>query len=565
VITVLLGAGTASSGILLLATSAWLISRAAQRPSVVSLGVAIIGVRVFAISRGLCRYSERLVGHDAALRLLADLRVRIYERLEALAPAGLPVFRRGDLLTRLVQDVDAQQDLMLRVLTPYATVFVVGVPTVAATWYILPEAGIVLGGTLLLGAFVVPWYSRRLASRREARQATARGELATHVVDLVEGAPELIAFGAAPSQLARFRTADAELTRIATSTSRTTGAASGLITLLSGLAIWATLLFGVPAVQSGRLSGPLLAVVALIPLAAFEMVTGLPAAAQSLEGVRRSSARIFEITDASPVVTDPAQPVVLGDGPHRLRIRGLRTRYGQAGPWALDGIDFDLPAGRRVGIVGPSGAGKSTLAAVLLRFLPYEAGSVTLDGVELTELAGDDVRTVVGLTPQETHVFDTTLRENLMLARRDADADTLNQAVKRARLADWIDELPGGLDTEVGTHGAGISGGQLQRIGIARGLLADFPILILDEPEEHLDVITGDALVAEMIELTSGHTTVMITHRLSAMAAMDEVLVLDGGRVVERGTHAQLVEAGKAYAQQWRRECDLDLGRGHAA
>jgi thiol reductant ABC exporter CydC subunit len=529
---------------------------------VVALGLAIIGVRFFAVSRGLLRYCERLSGHDAALRFLAGLRVRVYQRLEVLAPAGLPAFRRGDLLARLVEDVDALQDLMLRVIPPFGIAVLGGLPTVALVWYLLPSAGLVLAVTFAVAMTVVPWYSRHVARRRQTRQAAARGELAAEVVDLVEGAAELVAFGATEAQLARVAAADAELTRIATSTARSGGVGTGLVTLLTGLAVWGILLAGVPAVHSGRLRGPLLAVIALIPLAVFELVVGLPAATQSLERVRHAAARVFAVLDAEPAVEDPELPRALPEPPYHLHICGLRARYTPCGPWALDGIDLDLPPGRRVGVVGPSGAGKSTLAAVLLRFLPYSAGSVTLSGVELATLAGADVRRVVGLAAQDTHLFDTTMRENLVMARRDASEADVELALERARLLDWVEELPAGLDTEVGEHGARLSGGQRQRLGIARTVLAGFPVLILDEPGEHLDAATADALTTDLVDLTRGHTTVMITHRLAGLEAMDEILVLDAGRVVQRGTHDQLIAADGPYAEQWQRECRLDPTEG---
>jgi thiol reductant ABC exporter CydC subunit len=554
----LLGAGAAASGVALLGTSAWLLSRAAQHPSVVALGVAIIGVRVFAISRGLFRYAERVVGHDTALRMLTGLRVRIYARLEALAPAGLPAFRSGDLLARLVQDVDAVQDLMLRVIEPYGVALAVCIPTVAVVWYLLPAAGLVLAACLAVAATLAPWCTRRLAEKREVRQAAARGEMTANVVDLLEGAADLVAFGATDGQLSRISAADAELTRIATASARTAGVGAALITLLSGLAVWGVLLVGVPAVHSGRLNGPLLAVIALTPLAVFEVVLSLPAAAQCLARLQPSTMRLFEVIDARPAVTEPASPGQVGRPPHLVRIQGLRARYSSEGPWAIDGIDLDLPPGRRVGIVGPSGAGKSTLAAVLLRFLPYDGGTVTLDGAELSTLAADDVRRVVGVAAQDSHVFDTTLRENLMLARRDANEAELRAALDRARLLDWVEQLPHGLDTHVGQHGSRMSGGQRQRLAVARIFLAGFPVTILDEPGEHLDPATSDALAADLVEATRGQTTVLISHRLAGMEQMDEVLVLDAGRVVERGTPAGLVAATGPYACQWERERRLD-------
>jgi len=210
--------------------------------------------------------------------------------------------------------------------------------------------------------------------------------------------------------------------------------------------------------------------------------------------------------------------------------------------------------GRRIGLVGPSGAGKSTLAAVLTRLLPYQEGSVQLDGIDLSECAGADVRAVVGWAAQDVHVFDSTLRANLVLARPEAGHADLRFALERSRLLDWIDSLPDGLDTEVGGHGVRMSGGQQQRLGLARAFLADFPVLIADELAEHLDLPTADGLVADLVGWTGGRSTVVITHRLTGLEDLDEIVVLGHGRVVERGTHAELVAAGGSYADQWQRE-----------
>ncbi len=592
----LLGAGSVAAAIGLIATSAWLISRSSQRPPESAVAVAIVGVQFFALCRGLCRYFERLVGHDAAFRVLSNLRVSVYECLERLAPLGLPAFRSGELLSRLVQDVDSLQDLLLRVVPPFAIALLVGAGTVVLVWTMLPAAAVILLVALLLAGVLVPWLTGTLAARGEALQAQARGELSASVVDLIEGAPELVAYGAAQEQLQRTLVADAELTRIARAGARTAGIGQGLTTLCSGLAMWGALLVGVSAVRTGYMDGVLLAGITLIPLVAFELVSGLPAATQTLQRVRRAAARVQEVRDTPPPVLDPEHPQALparspAEKPvrratpptadrqspngqsdddrgytnppppvdthelqsHTLKARNLSCSYPEAECPALDGIDLDLSPGRRVALVGPSGAGKSTLAAVLLRFLPYE-GSIALDGVEIDALDSDDVRRVVGLVSQDVHIFDSTLEENLRLAKRDASEDELRDALAQARLLDWVNSLPLRLATEVGERGERMSGGQRQRLALARALLADFPILILDEPGEHLDTDTADALVADLLDVTRARTTLLITHRLVGLEQVDEILAIEHGKIVERGTHVQLVARGGRYAASRRRE-----------
>jgi|NGEPerStandDraft_6_1074524.scaffolds.fasta_scaffold11761_3 thiol reductant ABC exporter CydC subunit len=560
VLASLLGAGAIGAAIGLMATAAWLLSRAAQHPSESALAVAIVLVQFFGLSRGFLRYGERLVGHDAAFRVLAAQRVRIYRRLERLAPAGLPAFRSGDLLSRLVADVDSLQDLILRVIPPFAIAILVGTSTVGLVWALLPAAGLVLAATLLASATVVPWLTGTLARRNESNQAALRGELAASVVDLIEGASELAVYGATEAQLARISNDDRELTAVATSSAATAGIGLGLTTLLSGLAAWGILLVGVPAVHSGRLGGVWLAVVALIPLAAFELVSGLPAATQTLQRARRTAARLFAIIDAPdpvPVASHTAQPPT---PPVDLEVSGLWAGYPDAPHPVLRGIDLSLSPGKRIAIVGPSGAGKSTLASVLLGFLPIEAGSVRLNGTSTAQLSGDDLRTLVGLVGQDAHLFDTSVAENLRVGRRSASDADLREVIGRVGLGAWLESLPAGLGTEVGRFGARVSGGQRQRLAVARGLLADFPVLVLDEPAEHLDLDAADALTADLLAVTEGRSTVMITHRLAGLEAVDEILLVSGGRVVERGSHAELLESGASYAALWWNEANAERG-----
>lgn len=541
-LALLLGSLALASAVGLMATSGWLISRASEQPPVMYLMIAVTATRAFGIGRAVFRYAERLVSHDAVLRMLADTRVAVYRRLERLSPAGLRGARRGDLLSRLVADVDALQDYWLRWLLPASAAAVVGAGAVGFTAWLLPEAGAVLAAGLLAAGVGVPLVSGAVARRAERKLAPARGVLATRVADLLTGTAELTVAGALKRRTAKAAEADAELTRIASRGATATALGDGLGALVTGLTVAAAALVGVQAVHDGRLSGVALAAVVLTPLAAFEAVMGLPLAVQYRQRVRKSAERVYEVLDAPVPVPEPAVPAEAPRTPFPLRVEGLRARYeGQsAAAPALAGVDLTLDRGRRIAVVGPSGSGKTTLAQVLLRFLGASEGTYTLGGTDAAALDGDTVRGMVGLCAQDAHIFDSSVRENLLLAKKDATDAELRDALERARLDGWVASLPDGLDTLVGEHGARLSGGQRQRLALARALLADFPVLVLDEPAEHLDLPTADALTADLLTATEGRTTLLITHRLAGLDAVDEVLVLDGGRVAQRGTYAEL-------------------------
>ncbi|MCX5377147.1 thiol reductant ABC exporter subunit CydD [Streptomyces sp. NBC_00091] len=536
----LLGALAVGSSVGLMAVSGWLISRASEQPPVMYLMVAVTATRAFGIGRAVFRYAERLVSHDAVLRMLADLRVAVYRRLERIAPAGLREQRRGDLLSRLVADADALQDYWLRWLLPVGTAVLVGTGSVAFTAWLLPGAGAALAVGLLAAGVGVPLVSGACARRAERRLAPARGELATRVADLLTGTAELTVAGALAGRKDRARESDGVLTRIASRGAAATGLGSGLSALVCGLTVVCAAFAGAQAVAGGRLSGVAMAVVVLTPLAAFEAVSGLPLAVQYRQRVRRSAERVYEVIDAPVPVAEPAEPRELPSSSFPLRLTGLAARHGGQERDALHGLDLTLEAGRRIAVVGPSGSGKTTLAQVLLRFLDQREGTYTLGGTDVRALDGDDVRRAVGLCAQDAHLFDSSVRENLRLARTGASEEQLREALAAARLLEWADGLPDGLDTLVGEHGERISGGQRQRLALARALLADFPVLVLDEPAEHLDLATADALTADLLAATEGRTTVLITHRLAGLAAVDEVLVLDRGAVVQRGAYAEL-------------------------
>jgi ATP-binding cassette subfamily C protein CydCD len=516
-LAVLAGVAAAGAAIGLTATSAWLISRAAERPPVLYLMVAITAVRAFGISRGVFRYAERLASHDAAFRVLSRLRGRAYARLERLAPAGLTEFRSGDLLARLVEDVDGLADLWLRVLIPYSIALVTVTVAVAAVWLLVPAAAIALGASLLFVAVVIPVFTIRVAHRGERRIAGARGELAAATVEVLAGAPELLVAGATESRLADLAAIDR---RLAAAESQT-AAGSGLGALLSGLAggvaIWVGLLAGIAALRGGSIEGVALAVVALTPIAVHEAVTGLVPASQHLPGLAAMAGRLLEVTSRPDPVAEPAMPEPLPAGPYGLRCRGLRARYCPEDPDALVMPDIELRPGGRLLMTGPSGSGKSTFVAILVRFLEPSAGSVELVGsdgsIDIRRLSSNDVRRVICLCAQDPHIFDTSIAENVRLARPEATDAELLAALSAAQLDGWIESLPDGLDTMVGEHGARLSGGQRQRLSLARALLAGAPVIVFDEPTEHLDEGMAGLLVADLLDATAGRTVIMITHR----------------------------------------------------
>ncbi|MFB6623497.1 thiol reductant ABC exporter subunit CydD [Streptomyces sp. NPDC056374] len=558
-LALLLGSLALGSAVGLMAVSGWLISRASEQPPVLYLMMAVTATRAFGIGRAVFRYAERLVSHDAVLRMLAELRVSVYRRLERIAPAGLRRTRRGDLLSRLVQDVDALQDYWLRWLLPAGAALVVGVASAGFTAWLLPEAGAVLAVGLLVAGVLVPAVSGALARRAERRLAPARGALATAVADLLRGCAELTVAGALRDRIERTRAADRTLTGIASRQAAAAALGAGLSALVCGLTVAAAAVVGVRAVADGRLDGVALAVVVLTPLAAFEAVTGLPLAVQYRQRVKHSAERVFEVLDAPVPVHEPARPETPPASPFPLELSGLAARHAGQDREALAGFRLTLEAGRRVAVVGASGSGKTTLAQVLLRFLDVEAGMYRLGGVPAWDLDGDAVRRLVGLCAQDAHLFDSSVRENLRLARTGASDEELREALRRARLLDWVDGLPEGLDTLVGEHGSRLSGGQRQRLALARALLADFPVLVLDEPAEHLDLATADALTDDLLRATEGRTTVLITHRLHGLDAVDEVLVLDEGRTVQRGPYAELAEADGPLRRMLEQERETDL------
>ncbi len=526
-----LGTLAAACSIGLLATSAWLISRSAQRPPVLYLMAPAAVVQAFALGRAGLRYAERLAGHDAALRLLSSFRTDAYDSLARIAPVGLADYRSGDLISRLVTDIDSLADRWLRVRLPYVVAALAGAGAVALVTALLPVAGLILAATLVAAALAAPAVAIGLSRREEREIAPRRGELATATMELLHGAAELAAFGAADRALAAVAVKDRAVAAATARSGYAKGAGAAVAALACGAAVWGALFFAVPAVRAGTLAGVLLAVVVLTPLATHEVFGGLAPAAAEIPRLRAASARVAEVVSRPSPVAEPAEPVSLPEPPYDLVVERLSAGWTPGDPVLRD-VSFTVPAGSRVAVVGPSGSGKTTLAMVLLRFLDYSSGSVTLGGTELRSLSSDAARSVIGLCEQDAHVFDSSLEANLRLAKPSASAAELRSALAQARLLSWVDSLPSGLATPVGEHGARLSGGQRQRLALARVLLADFPVVVLDEPAEHLDASTADELTRDLLAAVAGRTVLLITHRPVRADSVDQILRLESGRLV---------------------------------
>jgi thiol reductant ABC exporter CydC subunit len=437
----------------------------------------------------------------------------------------------------MVGDVDALEGLYLRCLGPPLVALLVAAGAVIATALMLPAAALVLALGLVLGGVAVPALALRLGRASGERQSAARAELTAELVELLRGAPELVAYGREEETLARVREADAELARLGRRDALVAGIAESLSTLVAGLTAVGVLAVAVEADHAGSLDRVLVASLALLALASFEAVAPLPAAARELSATLAAGRRVLELTDREPEVRDPAAPLPPPAEP-RIALEGVTARYAAGEAPAVAAVNLELDPGRRVALVGPSGAGKTTVTNLLLRFLDPEQGRVTLGGRDLREYRAADVRATFALAGQDAHLFDSTIRANLLLAKPGASDAELRAALERARLGEWIASLPEGLDTLVGEEGTRMSGGQRQRLVLARALLAGAPVLLLDEPTAHLDPDTAERLMDDLLDATEGTTVLLITHRPEGLERMDEIVRLDAGRVVARTVRA---------------------------
>ena len=577
-----MGAITPLAGVVLVAVSTYLISRTALQPNLLDLTIVIVSVRALSVGKGVSRYLERLAGHDVALRVVVDLRQHAFARLLPQAPAGLARWRTGDVLARVVADVERLQLALVRGVVPTLGAALASVVLVLIGTVLLPAAGPVLLLGLAVAGVAVPLAAWRLARRPEQRLATARGTLSAELVELLQAAPELRLLGQLEPAEQRVDTLDAEVVDADRSGVVRMGASDAAVQLVLGATVLALVLVAVPAVGAGQLEGVLLASLLVLALAAAEAVGPLPMASQALVTAGTAAGRLREVLDAPPPAPDPVRPaapepvrpaapdparpaapdvtvpnaIAAGGAGGRataprdapLHLDAVTATYPGSHTPAVHDVTLTLTPGRRVALVGRSGAGKSTLAGLSVRFLDPDSGQVRLGPTPLPELLGDQVRSAVALSPQDAHVLAPTIRMELELPAPHADEDTLYAALAAARLDDFVAELPRGLDTPLGEAGARLSGGQRHRLALARTLLVGAPLLVLDEPTADLDAVSGRGFLTDALRSAGQLGVLLLTHDLRALPVVDEVVVIDQGRIVARGTHEQLLSSDPDYA-----------------
>jgi ATP-binding cassette subfamily C protein CydCD len=555
-LSVLLGVLTVGSNVGLIGTSAFLISAAAYHPELGTLQVAIVGVRFFGIARGVFRYAERLTSHDVTFRLLARLRTWFFQALEPLAPARLMEYRAGDLLARIVGDVESLENFYVRGIAPPLVAILVSAGMAVFYGRFDPHLVWVYLAFMLLLGIGLPFLMGILNSRLGIEFISRRAALLTRFVDGIQGLADILAFGQGNAYSKSLIAEGSLCGQTQRKLGSLTGLSNALTIMLVNLCMLAVLMVAIPLVATGQVPGVMLGVLSLSALAGFEAVIPLASTAQTLPSNLQAARRLFEVVDAAPAVRDPVDAnwdsvIPLRSIDHELKISNLCFTYpGQSGP-ALHDITFQLPPGKKVAIVGPSGAGKSTLVNLLLRFWDYSQGNILLDGHDFHEFAQEDIHRLIAVISQKSYFFNETLRENLLLARLSATDSEIRNSAQIAHIHDFIMSLPNGYETIIGERGFRLSGGERQRLSIARAVLKNAPILLLDEPTANLDPFTEKQVLDTLFTVSQAKSFLLITHRLVGLENMDEILVLDRGRLVEKGSHAKLLVLGGLYRRLW--------------
>lgn len=547
-LSLLLGVTALGAAIALGGTAAWLIARASQQPPVLYLTVAATSVRLFGVSRALARYLSRLASHKVALTGMDNLRNNLYDELAAAPGTKLSTLRRGDLMTRAGADVDEVGNVVVKTLLPALVAAIVGVGTVGVITIISPAAGIILALSLVVSGIIAPALIARSVRLAESQGADARTDIAATSLAILEGATELSMAGTLKRARRSLDRAEGELSAALARSARLSAFARGLDVCAMGVAVIGALLIGIPQTTSGALAQVLLAVVVLVPLSSFEGVAELTPAAAQLVRSAQAARRICSLLDEEA----PAQPHDVPEGPTVIEARDLAIGW-PGGPTLVTGISLTLRPGSSLAIVGPSGIGKTTLLATLTGIIPPKSGSALINGVPAWGADRDQLTSRITMTAEDAHVFATTIYENLRVARASLTRDEASELLARAGLAQWVQSLPDGLDTVIGSGGTTVSGGERRRLLMARALAAPAPIMAVDEASEHLDAATADRLMETLLTRSPDRATLVVTHRLSALDQADQVIVLAApdpsqcATIAARGTHDEVLQALPTY------------------
>ena len=547
-LSLLLGVTALGAAIALGGTAAWLIARASQQPPVLYLTVAATSVRLFGVSRALARYLSRLASHKVALTGMDNLRNNLYDELAAAPGTKLSTLRRGDLMTRAGADVDEVGNVVVKTLLPALVAAIVGVGTVGVITVISPAAGIILALCLVVSGVIAPALIARSVRLAESQGADARTDIAATSLAILEGATELSMAGTLERARHSLDSAEGELSAALARSSRLSAFARGLDVCAMGVAVIGALLIGIPQTTSGALAQVLLAVIVLVPLSSFEGVAELTPAAAQLVRSAQAATRICSLLDEEA----PAQPHDIPEGPTVIEARDLAIGW-PGGPTLATGISLTLQPGSSLAIVGPSGIGKTTLLATLTGIIPPKSGSALINGVPAWGADRDQLTSRITMTAEDAHVFATTIYENLRVARASLTRDEASELLARAGLAQWVQSLPDGLDTVIGSGGTTVSGGERRRLLMARALAAPAPIMAVDEASEHLDAATADRLMETLLTRSPDRATLVVTHRLSALDQADQVIVLAApdpsqcATIAARGTHDEVLQALPTY------------------
>ena len=547
-LSLLLGVTALGAAIALGGTAAWLIARASQQPPVLYLTVAATSVRLFGVSRALARYLSRLASHKVALTGMDNLRNNLYDELATAPGTKLSTLRRGDLMTHAGADVDEVGNVVVKTLLPALVAAIVGVGTVVVITIISPAAGLILAISLVVSGVVAPALIARSVRMAESQGAEARTDIAATSLAILEGATELSMAGTLDRARRSLGDSEAALSTALARSARLSAFARGLDVCAMGVAVIGALLIGIPQTTSGALAQVLLAVIVLVPLSSFEGVAELTPAASQLVRSAQAATRICSLLGDEA----PAQSHDIPEGPTVIEARDLAIGW-PGGPTLATGISLTLRPGSSLAIVGPSGIGKTTLLATLTGIIPPKSGSALINGVPAWGADRDQLTSRITMTAEDAHVFATTIYENLRVARASLTRDEASELLAQAGLAQWLQSLPDGLDTVIGSGGTTVSGGERRRLLMARALAAPAPIMALDEASEHLDAATADRLMEPLLTRSPDRATLVVTHRLSALDQADHVIVLathEPGQcatIAARGTHDEVLQALPTY------------------